>query len=65
MAEVLSTTIDGNKDAILHAVASRSQKKAESFAKRHGQCKAYGSYEEMINDSSINLDIIYLSLIHI
>lgn len=61
MAEVLSTTIDGNKNAIVHAVASRSLQKAISFADRHGKCKAFGSYDAMINDSSINLDIIYIA----
>tara|TARA_B110000240_G_C13429836_1_gene423191 strand:- start:200 stop:1255 length:1056 start_codon:yes stop_codon:yes gene_type:complete len=61
MAEVLSTTIDGNKDAIVHAVASRSLKKAKSFAAIHGGCKAYGSYDEMLNDPFCNLDIIYIA----
>ena len=61
MAGVLSTTIDGNKDAIVYAVASRSLKKAKSFAARHGGCKAYGSYEEMLNDPFSNLDIIYIA----
>ena len=61
MAEVLASTIDGNKNAILHAVASRSLQKAKSFANRHGKCKTYGSYEEMINDSTINLDVIYIA----
>lgn len=61
MAEVLSTAIDGNKDAIVHAVASRSLKKANSFAARHGGCKAYGSYYDMLNDPISNLDIIYIA----
>jgi predicted dehydrogenase len=61
MAEVLSTAIDGNKDAVVHAVASRTLKKAQLFAIRHGGCKAYGSYDEMLNDSSCNIDIIYIA----
>lgn len=61
MAEELSTTIDGNKDAIVYAVASRSLKKAKSFAARHGGCKAYGSYDEMLNDPFANLDVIYIA----
>jgi predicted dehydrogenase len=61
MAQVLSTAIDGNKDAIVKAVASRSLKKAEYFANRHGKCKAYGSYDEMLNDPFANIDIIYIA----
>jgi predicted dehydrogenase len=61
MAEVISTTIDGNKDAIVHGVASRSIEKAKSFAARHGKCKAYGSYDEMLKDPNNNLDIIYIA----
>ncbi|MFY9243738.1 MAG: Gfo/Idh/MocA family oxidoreductase [Polaribacter sp.] len=61
MAEVLASTIDGNKNAIVHAVASRSLLKATAFANRHGKCKTYGSYEEMIHDSEIHLDIIYIA----
>lgn len=61
MAEVLASTIDGNKNAIVYAVASRSAQKATAFANRHGKCKAYSSYEEMIHDSEIHLDIIYIA----
>lgn len=61
MAEKFSTIIDGNKDAIVYSVASRSFKKAEAFAARHGDCKAYGSYDDMLKDSSANLDIIYIA----
>lgn len=61
MAEVLSTTIHGDKEAVLEAVASRSLQKAQSFASRNGKCKAYGSYIEMINDDSLNLDVIYIA----
>ena len=62
MAEVISTTIDGNKDTIVYAVASRSIEKAKSFAARHGKCKAYGSYDEMLKDpNNNNIDIIYIA----
>ncbi len=61
MAEVISTTIDANKNAKVYAVASRSIHKAKSFANRHGKCKAYGSYNEMLKDTNNNIDIIYIS----
>jgi len=35
----------------VYAVAARNKDKAEAFAKKHGIEKAYGSYDELINDS--------------
>ena len=61
MAETFSCAIDGNKDGVVYAVASRSMDKAKAFAKNHGGCKAYGSYEEMLNDESLKLDVIYIA----
>lgn len=61
MAETFSCAIDGNKQGVVYAVASRSLDKAKSFSRNHGGCKAYGSYEEMINDESLNLDVIYVA----
>lgn len=61
MAETFSCAIDGSKDDVVHAVASRSLDKAKAFAKNHGGCRAYGSYEDMVNDKSLDLDIIYIA----
>lgn len=61
MAETFSCAIDGNKDGVVYAVASRSLDKAMTFAKNHGGCKAYGSYEKMVNDESLKLDVIYIA----
>lgn len=61
MAETFSCAIDGNKQGVVYAVASRSLGKAKLFARNHGGCKAYGSYEEMVNDDSLNLDVIYIA----
>lgn len=61
MAETFSCTIDGSKDDVVYAVASRSMDKAKAFAKNHGGCRAYGSYEDMVNDKSLDLDIIYIA----
>lgn len=61
MAEVFSTAIDGNPNGIVAAVASRTLDKAKRFASRHGKCKAYGSYEEMLADSNLKLDIVYIA----
>lgn len=61
MAETFSCAIDGNKNGVVYAVASRSLDKAKAFAKNHGDCKAYGSYEEMVYDQSLKLDVIYIA----
>lgn len=61
MAESFSCAIDGNKDGIVYAVASRSMNKAKTFAKNHGGCKAYGSYDKLVNDKSLKLDVIYIA----
>ena len=61
MAETFSCAIDGSKDDVVYAVASRSLDKAKAFAKNHGGCRAYGSYEDMVNDKSLDLDIIYIA----
>ncbi|EMF0102242.1 Gfo/Idh/MocA family oxidoreductase [Enterococcus hirae] len=44
----------------LAAVASRTIDKAEAFAQRYHIPKAYGSYQEMLNDQEI--DIIYIAI---
>lgn len=49
--------------AEIYAVASRSQEKADFFAKEHHAKKAYGSYEEMIKDE--NVDVIYVATPHV
>jgi len=48
---------EGNQ---LQAVASRTKEKAEAFAQKHGIPKAYGSYDELLNDP--NVDAVYIAL---
>ena len=42
------------------AVASRERSRAESYAREHGIERAYGSYEELLEDGS--LDAVYIPL---
>lgn len=49
-------------DAEVIAIASRSKEKAEQFAAEYGIEKAYGSYEELVNDSSV--DLVYVATPH-
>jgi predicted dehydrogenase len=49
-------------DARLYAAASRNLLKASVFAEELGFEKAYGSYEEMVNDPDV--DIVYIATPH-
>jgi|WetSurMetagenome_2_1015567.scaffolds.fasta_scaffold13334_2 predicted dehydrogenase len=49
-------------NAVIYAVGSRSQEKAEKFAAEFKIAKAYGSYEELTADPAI--DIIYVATPH-
>lgn len=44
----------------LLAVSSRTQQKSFAYAQEHGISRAYGSYQEMLNDPDI--DVIYIPL---
>lgn len=50
------------QDAELYAVASRSQEKANDFAKKYAATKAYNSYEALANDP--NVDAVYIATPH-
>jgi len=58
LAGGLSHTSTGD----LYAVASRSQEKADAFAKEHNATKAYGSYEALLADSDV--DAVYVATPH-
>lgn len=45
-----------------YAVGSRSIERAKEFANRYGIKKAYGNYEELLQDS--NIDAVYISTPH-
>lgn len=61
MAEVFASALDEDKESRIEAVASRSIEKARGFAKRHGQGRAYGSYEDMLTDGALTLDVVYIA----
>ena len=46
----------------IYAVGSRTLEKAEAFAKKYQVQKAYGSYDELLADS--NVDVAYISTPH-
>ena len=47
------------EDAVRYAVGSRTLEKAQAFADKYGFEKAYGSYEEILNDPEV--DLVYIA----
>lgn len=62
IASQMARTINGMKEAVNYAVASRSLERAEDFKKKYEFAKAYGSYEELAADSEVEL--IYIATPH-
>ena len=62
IAEKMAFTLNRMEDAAAYAVASRSLEKAENFASVHGVEKAYGSYEELLDDPQVHL--VYVATPH-
>lgn len=60
IAQDFCTGLIGN-DSVIQAVAARDLARAESFAKKYGVKKAYGSYEEVIADPEV--DIVYIGTV--
>jgi predicted dehydrogenase len=51
------------QDAELYAVASRTQDKANEFAKIYGVKNAYGSYADLLKNSEV--DVVYIATPHV
>ena len=62
IAANMAKTLDGMDDAAAYAVAARNLDRAQKFAKEWGFEKAYGSYEELVNDPEVEL--IYIATPH-
>ena len=63
IANSMAEAMKGLSDRVIpYGVASRSLDKAETFAARWGFEKAYGSYEELVEDPEI--DLIYVATPH-
>jgi len=57
---IIITPAYSSSNIIVHGVASRSQEKAEKFAKKHGIPKTYDGYQAMLDDPEI--DAVYNAL---
>ena len=55
IAEKMAVTVTEMAGVERYAVASRSLEKAEAFAKQYGFEKAYGYYEELVQDPEVEL----------
>lgn len=63
IAARFATVLADTDDVTLTAAASASSKsKAEEFAAKYGAKRAYGSYEELVNDDQV--DVVYIGLTH-
>ncbi len=62
IAHKMAETVGSMEGAEVCAVASRSLEKAEDFAKKYQIPKAYGNYQEMVMDSSV--DLVYVATPH-
>ncbi|MCR5698508.1 MAG: Gfo/Idh/MocA family oxidoreductase, partial [Treponemataceae bacterium] len=62
IAKKMATTINKMKDFEAYAIASRKLEKAQAFAKQFKFTKAYGSYEEMLQDEAV--DLVYIATPH-
>ena len=62
IAEVMADTLKGMRGVTCYAIGSRSQEKADEFAKKFGIKKAYGSYAELVSDPKV--DLIYVATPH-
>ncbi len=62
IAVSMANTIAGMSEASCYAIASRDLEKAVSFAKKYNVEKAYGSYEELVQDEEV--EIVYIATPH-
>ncbi len=62
IAKKMAKTVTQMDDAHMYAIASRSLEKAQTFAKEFNIPHAYGSYEELVADS--NIDLVYVATPH-
>ncbi|MFI3172766.1 MAG: Gfo/Idh/MocA family oxidoreductase [Eubacteriales bacterium] len=63
IASKMARTLGRMEDATCYGIASRSLEKAQTFADAYGVEKAYGSYEELVQDEEIEL--VYIATPHV
>ena len=58
IAAIMATTLQPLKDVTCYAVAARDKNRAQVFADKFGFAKAYGSYNDMLEDPDVQLDLL-------
>lgn len=62
IAGVMAATLQKMDSVCCYAVAARDHARAEAFAEKYGFSKAYGSYEELVQDEAVEL--VYIATPH-
>ena len=62
IANKMAATITKMEKVEAYAIAARDQERAEAFAGQYGFTRAYGSYEEMLEDPQV--DLVYIATPH-
>lgn len=62
IAKTLTKTMQQMKDVEVYAISSRSKEKVEEFRREFSLFKAYGSYEELVNDEEV--EMVYIATPH-
>ncbi len=62
IAQKMADTLNRMENAIVYGIASRQLEKARSFADKFNVPHAYGSYEELVADSEV--DLVYIATPH-
>lgn len=62
ISHTFASNVKPLQTAIFHACAARSLERAQQFAHEHGIAQAYGSYEALCADPSV--DVVYVGTIH-
>ncbi len=62
IAGFMGETLQGMETVARYAIAARDLERAKAFADQYGFEKAYGSYEEMLEDPSV--DLVYVATPH-
>ncbi len=62
IAGILAETMRRMPEVECYAVAARDLERAQNFCAKHGFQKAYGSYEELVNDAQVEL--VYIATPH-
>ncbi len=62
IAAIMATTLQPLKDVTCYAVAARDKNRAQVFADKFGFAKAYGSYNDMLEDPDVQL--VYIATPH-